>query len=158
MLNLYHQLLAQHTIVLEFFMTALHGIKLAITKLCQERCLNSGSFDEFTARLSDIGIVRQTYDVIKNELLFYSNNQHLLTLAMSEVDTSSDIYPFPIGDALNLDAVKKAIMAFDAGIISSATQFHKEIALAGIIYVSVHLVPRKIYYLSQDAQYYLESY
>jgi uncharacterized protein YbcV (DUF1398 family) len=79
-------------------------------------------------------------------------------LAISEIDKSSDIYPFSIGDVLNLDAVKKAIMDFDAGIISSATAFHREIALAGIVYVSVHLVPRKIYYLSQDARYYLELY
>jgi len=63
-----------------------------------------------------------------------------------------------MGDVLNLDAVKQAIMDFDSGTISSPTEFHREIALAGIVYVSVHLVPRKIYYLSQDAQYYLETY
>lgn len=139
-------------------MKELYEIKHAITELCKERCLNPGPFEEFTARLSDFGVVRQTYDVIKNELLFYSKNQHLLTLAISDIDKLSDIYPFSIGVVLNLDAVKKAIMEFDAGIISSATEFHKELALAGIVYVSVHLVPRKIYYLSQDAQYYLESY
>ena len=55
-----------------------HGIKHAITELCKDRCCNPGLFEEFTARLSDLGVVRQTYDVIKNELLFYSKNQLLL--------------------------------------------------------------------------------
>lgn len=139
-------------------MKPLHEIKPAITQLCKERCHNSGSFEEFTARLSDLSVVRQTYDVIKNELLFYSRNQLLLSLAIPDIDKSPGIYPFSIGDVLNLDAVKKAIFDFDSGSISSSTEFHKKIALAGIVYVSVHLIPRKIYYLSQDAQYYLESY
>ena len=95
---------------------------------------------------------------MKNELLFYSKSQFIFTLPISEIDKTSDMYPFSIGDVFNLDTVKKAIMDFDSGIISSATAFHSEIALAGIVYVSVHLVPRKIYYLSQDAQHYLESY
>lgn len=139
-------------------MNKLDEIRKIITKLSKDRCHNPGPFEEFTAGLAEVGIVRQSYDVIKNELLFYSKNELLLSLAMTDIEKSQDAYPFSFGQALNFDAVKKAIMDFDAGLISSPTEFHKQIALAGVIYVSVHLEPRKIYYLSQDAQYYLESY
>lgn len=143
---------------MRFLMKELDKIKNMITQLCKDRYCHPGPFEEFTAHLSELGVVRQTYDVIKNELLFYSKNQLLLTLTVTDFDKSQEIYPFSIGEVFNVDALKKAIMDFDSGTISSSTEFHKQIALAGIIYVSVHLVPKKIYYLSQDAQFYLESY
>jgi uncharacterized protein YbcV (DUF1398 family) len=139
-------------------MKELAEIKNTIFQLSKERCYNPGPFDEFTAHLSEKGVVRQTYDVVKNEVSFYSKDELLSTLAMKDIDKSASITPFSFGDILNVEAIKQAIMDFDSGTISSPTEFHKKIALAGIIYVSAHLVPRKIYYLSQDAQFYLESY
>ncbi|MBA2652538.1 MAG: hypothetical protein H0U73_09775 [Tatlockia sp.] len=133
-------------------------IKNTIIQLSKERCSDSCDFEGFTRQLSALGVVRQSYDVIKNELLFYAKNQLLLTLAMTEIDKFPAVDPFLIGEIFNAETLKKAIIDFDAGIISSPTEFHRQIALAGVVYVIVHLVPRKIYYLSQDAQYYLESY
>jgi uncharacterized protein YbcV (DUF1398 family) len=139
-------------------MKELEEIKSIIFQLSKERCCNPAPFEEFTARLSEVGVIRQTYDVIKDEVSFYSKDSLLSTLAMLEINGSPNIDSFPIGDVLDAGAIKQAIMDFDSGIISSPIEFHRRIALAGIVYVTVHLMPRKIYYLSQDAQFYLESY
>lgn len=56
-------------------MTTLDNIKKTLTQLSQDRCHNPGPFDEFTARLSELGVVRQSYDVITNEVLYYSKNK-----------------------------------------------------------------------------------
>jgi len=43
-----------------------------ITSILEERCHQPGPFEEFMARLLDLQVVRQTYDVVNDELFFYS--------------------------------------------------------------------------------------
>lgn len=82
----------------------------------------------------------------------------------SSMHTAVDIHgyhrdhPFVINDKIDLGLLKKSIDDFDQGRISTPLEFHRQIAKAGIVYVSVHLLPRKIYYLSQDGQSYLEQF
>lgn len=128
-----------------------------IISLVEERYLNPGSFEEFTARLLDLNVIRQTYDVVSDELFFYSADQLLLQLYARDLKGYTHAHPFVIGDKFNSGILEKALQDFDAGKISVA-EFHRQVALSGIVYVSVHIPSRKIYYLSQDGQSYLESF
>lgn len=128
-----------------------------IISIVEERCLHPGPFEEFTARLLDLQVIRQTYDVVNDELFFYSTNQLLLQLHATDVKGYSHSQPFVIAEKFNLSMLEKALEDFDAGKLSVA-DFHRQLALSGIVYVSVHIPVRKIYYLSQDGQFYLESF
>lgn len=128
-----------------------------IIDLVEERCLNPGSFEEFIARLLDLQVIRQTYDVVNDELFFYSADQLLLQLPAADVKGYSRSQPFVIADEFNLSMLEKALEDFDEGKIS-VVDFHRQLALSGIVYVSVHIPARKVYYLSQDGQSYLEPF
>lgn len=128
-----------------------------IISIVEERCLNPGSFEEFTARLLDLQVIRQAYDVVSDELFFYSADQLLLQLHATDVKGYSHSKPFVIGEKFNQRLLEKSLEDFDSGKIS-VVEFHKQLALAGIVYVSVYIPSRKIYYLSQDGQFYLETF
>lgn len=128
-----------------------------IISIVEERYLNLGSFEEFTARLLNLNVIRQTYDVVSNELYFYSKDQLLLQLPAQDVKGYSPQEPFVIGEKFNSSILEKGLEDIDAGNIS-IVEFHKQLALSGIVYVSVHIPNRKIYYLSQEGHFYLESF
>lgn len=128
-----------------------------IISVVEERCQHPGSFEEFTARLLDLQVIRQTYDVVRDELFFYSADQLLLQLPAADVKGYNRTVPFVIGEEFNQSILEKALGNFDSGKIS-VVEFHNQLASAGIVYVSVHIPTRKIYYLSQDGQFYLESF
>lgn len=128
-----------------------------IISIVEERYHHPGPFEEFIERLFDLQVIRQTYDVVNDELLFYSSDQLLLQLPASAVTGQSISVPVAIEEKFNQPILEKALENFDAGRIS-VVDFHKQLALAGIVYVSVHIPARKIYYLSQDGQTYLESF
>lgn len=128
-----------------------------IKALCVDRYRSPGDFVEFTNKLMSLGVIRQTYDVLQDDLMFYSKEQMLYHLPASEIDPSIDKNSFEFGDSFDLGKVKKAIEKLDMKKITAA-EFHHEVAQAGIVYVSVYLKQRKIYYMSQDGQYFLESY
>ncbi len=128
-----------------------------IIGLVEERCHHPGPFEEFTARLLDLQVIRQTYDVVGDELFFYSADQLLLQLPATDVKGYSRSFPFVVGEKFNQRMLEKALEDFDSGKLS-VVEFHKQLALAGIVYVSVHIPARKIYYLSQDGQSYLELF
>lgn len=128
-----------------------------IIKIVEERYLHPGPFEEFTARLLDLQVIRQTYDVVSDELFFYSADQLLLRLPVADLKGYSHPAPFVIREVFNQRILEKALEDFDSGKIS-VVEFHKQVASAGIVYVSVHIPTRKIYYLSQDGQFYLESF
>ena len=132
-------------------------IKSKIIQLVTDRYQYPGPFEEFAAQLSELGVIRQTYDVIKNEILFYSKDTLILPMEMSDVEKHQTDFSCSIGTTLNESTLKKAISDFDAGEMSPA-EFHRHVALSGIVYVSVYFKQRKIYYLSQEAKYYLEQY
>lgn len=128
-----------------------------IVNIVEERCLHPGPFEEFTARLLDLQVIRQTYDVITDELFFYSADQLLLQLQATDMKGYSHSQPFVIAKEFHSDILKKALEDFDSEKIS-AVEFHQQLALSGIVYVSVHIPARKVYYLSQDGQFYLEHF
>ncbi|TAL61629.1 MAG: hypothetical protein EPN84_07715, partial [Legionella sp.] len=57
-----------------------------IKALCSERVKTLNDFGQFTDKLQDLGVVRQTYDVIQDEVTFYSPNTTLAHFPVSEVD------------------------------------------------------------------------
>lgn len=128
-----------------------------IMNLVEERCLNPGPFEQFTARLLDLEVIRQTYDVVSDELFFYSADQLLLQLHAIDVKGYSYSDPFVFAEEFNSSLLEKAIEDFDGGKIS-VVEFHRQLAAAGIVYVSVHIPSRKVYYISQDGQLYLETF
>lgn len=128
-----------------------------IISIVEDRYLDPGPFEEFTARLLDLQVIRQTYDVVKDELFFYSEDQLLLQLHVTDLKGYRHTQPMVIAEEFNQDILEKSIEDFDSGKIS-VTEFHQQLALAGIVYVSVHIPSRKIYYLSQDGQFYLETF
>ncbi len=138
-------------------MNHINDIQNKIKQLCADRYRFPGDFVEFSNKLLSLGVVRQTYDILQNDFAFYSEDTMLYHFYASEIDKAIDKNSFDVGGSLDLEVVKKAIERFDAKKLS-VVEFHKEIARAGIVYVSVYLKQRKIYYLSQDAKYFLESY
>lgn len=120
-----------------------------IINIVEERCHNPGPFEEFAARLLDLQVIRQTYDVVSDELFFYSTDQLLLQLPATDVKGYSHSTSFVIGKEFNQDMLEKALEDFDSGKIP-VVEFHKQLALAGIVYVGVYIPTRKIYYLSLD--------
>jgi hypothetical protein len=128
-----------------------------IVSIVEERCHHPGPFEEFAARLLDLQVIRQTYDVVSDQLFFYSEDQLLLQLPATDVKGYSHSDSFVIGEKFNQQILEKALEDFDSEKIS-VVEFHKQLAVAGIVYVSVHIPARKIYYLSQDGQSYLESF
>jgi hypothetical protein len=129
-----------------------------IIQLTENRCQNPGAFDEFASQLLELQIIRQTYDVLLDELLFYSADQLIVRFPAADIEGYHREQPFIIADTVDLELLKKSIDDFDQGRISKSLEFHRQIAKAGIVYVSVYLPSRKIYYLSQDGQYYLEHF
>lgn len=105
----------------------------------------------------DLGIVRQTYDVISNELFFYSEDTLIYHISAKELHNDIDVNTFKIGSHLNIEMVKQIIANFDANKLS-VPEFHQQIAHAGVVSVSLYLRQEKIYYMGQDAEYFLESY
>lgn len=128
-----------------------------IINLLEERCLNPENFGEFSTQLQDLLVVRQTYDVVTDELFFYSSDQLLLQIYAHDVKGYIWDQPFVVAEKYNQQLLEKALEDFDSKKITVG-EFHKQLAAAGIVYVSVHLPSRKIYYLSQDGQFYLEAY
>ena len=45
-------------------------VNAQIISIVEERYLHPGPFEEFTARLLDLQVIRQTYDVVSEELFF----------------------------------------------------------------------------------------
>ena len=136
-----------------------HGdeVQQQIKALCVDRYRAPGDFVKFTDQLMKLGVIRQTYDVTNDELAFYSKDSMLYHFPAAEIDKSIDKNSFIFGESLDLDILKNAIDKFDHNKLS-VVEFHKEVARAGIVYVSVYLKQRKIYYLSQNGKYFLESY
>lgn len=132
-------------------------IQKEIKTLCIDRIRFPGDFTEFTNRLMSLGVIRQTYDVLENSLSFYSKDALLYHLPMSEIETSSDQKRFVIGDTLDMVRVKSAIDNID-NQKRSIFEFHRELAQAGIVHVSVFLNQKTVYYFSQDGKYFLEMY
>ncbi len=111
-------------------------------------------FNEFANALLALGVIRQTYDVLVNSLYFYAPDNLMYHLPLSDIEEGSQLV---IGDKLEIHKVKEAIENIDKGKLS-VFEFHREIARAGIVYVSVFLNNKAIYYLSQNGEYYLEKY
>lgn len=128
-----------------------------IISIVEERCLHPGSFEEFATRLLNLNVIRQTYDVVNDELFFYSADMLLVHLHATDLKGYDHFQPRVIADTFDSKILEKALEEIDSGKIS-VSEFHKQLGLAGIVYVSVHIPARKIYYLSQDGQSYLESF
>lgn len=135
----------------------LTDVQNKIKKLCENRYRSPDDFIEFADKLMSLGVVRQTYDVLEDDLIFYSKNAMIYHLKSSEIDKSIPKNPSAIGESLDLNRLKKSIDNIDTKQ-TSAVQFHQELARSGVVYVNVYLKQRKIYYLSQDGQYFLETY
>lgn len=114
-------------------------------------------FSKFTAKLQTLGVIRQTYDVLQDEIAFYSKNAMLYHFPVSALDKASSRKLTQIATTLNTDRLKQAIKNIDERKISVGA-FHEELANSGIVYVSVYLQPKTIYYFAQNGEYYLEKY
>lgn len=132
-------------------------IQSAIKQLCADRYRSPGDFTVFANKLKSLGVVRQTYDTVNDDLAFYSKDKMLYHLAAADLNKSITKNFDNYGQSLNIDRLRTAIAKFDADKLS-VTEFHKEVARSGIVYVMVYLDTQKIYYLSQDGKYYLETY
>lgn len=127
-----------------------------IKKLCLARAQSPGDFTMFTDALMSLGVIRQTYDVLDNSLYFYSEDTMLYRLPLSEIEKHDSI-KFIVGKTLHPAQVKSAIENLDEKKLS-ILEFHRKLAKAGVVYVSVFLNKKTIYYFGQDAKYFLETY
>ncbi|CDZ77154.1 Phage envelope protein [Legionella massiliensis] len=133
------------------------NIAIKIKDLCVARAKSPGDFTEFTNQLMALGVIRQTYDVLEDSLYFYSKDTMLYRLALSETTNKANQTKFIFGDSLDEARVKNAIENLDTKKLS-VFEFHRELAQAGIVYVSVFLNMKTIYYFGQDGKYFLEKY
>lgn len=132
-------------------------IRIKIKQLCVDRYRSPGDFIEFTNKLISLGIIRQTYDVLENSLYFYSKDAMLYQLPASEIEKVAVGSGFVIGNTLDSGKVKIAIDNLDNKKLT-VFEFHRELAKAGVVYVSVFLNKNRAYYFGQDGNYFLETY
>ena len=128
-----------------------------IKRLCVERYKNPGDFIEFAESLRSLGIVRQSYDVLSNSLIFYNHDATICQIAVEEIEPSIEKKAFSIGKVLNINQLQKAIENFDNNQLT-VLEFHQEVAASGIVYVSVFLNQNKIYYMGQDGSHFVELF
>lgn len=132
-------------------------IEISIKELCADRLREPGDFTIFSDKLMSLGIIRQTYDVLEDSLYFYSKNERLYYLPVSEIAQESRQSPVVVGDILDEIKVRNAINKLDEKKLT-VLEFHSELARAGVVYISVFLNTKKIYYFGQDGRYFLETY
>lgn len=132
-------------------------IQKKINQLCVDRYKSPDNFINFSNELLSLGVVRQTYDVLENNLNFYTKNAMVYHLPAFELEKSSTSSKFVIGSTLDLERLRKSLKNLDNKKLS-IYEFHREIAKAGVVYVSVFLDKKIIYYLSQDGKHFIESY
>ena len=128
-----------------------------ITALMEERYRDPKAFETFAAELMHLGITRLTYDALKDDMSFYTTDAFIHSLKRTDLTDAQKQSPWTLGKRLNIDKLEKSIAALDAGKMP-ATEFHREIFAAGVIFCNVYLTLRKIYYMGCDGEYYLEQY
>lgn len=138
-------------------MNSLNEMISSIETIMSERYRDPSSFESFAKELMQVGITRLSFDTLKNELGFYTKNKFIHSLLRSDLLKAQEQAAWHLGDALHSKKLEEAIKKLDAGDMN-AVEFHQEIAAAGVVYCNVYLTHRKIYYMGQDGQYYLESY
>lgn len=138
-------------------MKNLKDSKAEILNILNEQRRNPADFLGFTNSLIELGIVRFGLDSFNNQMSFYSKSDLVHEVVRSELEENKAKSPWVLGDTLNSSALQKALSEFDAGRMSPI-DFHREIFSAGVVYCQVYLIHRKIYYMGQDGQFYLEQY
>lgn len=128
-----------------------------IKRLCMERYKNPGDFTEFVENLKSLGVARQCYDVLSNNLIFYNDESLICHFVVEDIDPEIERKSFTIGNVLNVKQLQKAIDHFDNHQLS-VFEFHQEVAASGIVYVSVFLNQHKIYYIGQDGNHFIELF
>ncbi len=140
-------------------MMSLDSIKSALIALetCRELTEGTMTFEEYAANLVKIGVVRMTFDAIKNEAQFYTTNQLVHGLFRDQLVVEQVKNPWHLGTRLDGEALESAIAALDSRKIDSI-EFHRKIYAAGVVFCHVFFLSRKIYYIGIDGAYYLENY
>jgi uncharacterized protein YbcV (DUF1398 family) len=132
-------------------------LKTEITALMAERYVNPTPFETFASQLLGLGITRLTFDAIKNEMSFYTKDQFIHSLIRTDLIEAQKSKPWAPGENLEISRLENAIKQLDAGEMPSI-EFHREMLAAGTVFCKIYLVPRRIYYMGQDGNYYLENY
>ena len=138
-------------------MNPINQLQQQIADLMQERYRDPSTFESFASELMSLGITRLTYDAFKDEMAFYTPDKFIHTLIRTDLIDNQKHSPWTLGEKLNVTKLEKAIAELDAGKMP-ATEFHRQIFFAGVIFCNVYLNLRKIYYMGSDGEYYLEKY
>lgn len=128
-----------------------------ITTLVENSYRDPKSFETFSNDLLNLGIIRFNFDAIKDEMSFYTNTQFVHSLIRTDLKEAQQKNVWILGETLDINALEADIKALDDGKISTA-EFHQKMFSAGVIFCNVYLTLRKIYYMGQDARFYLENY
>ena len=84
-----------------------------IKHLCKDRYSSPGDFIEFTSQLHNLGVVRQTYDIVQDEFVFYSKRDVLCRFTGSDIDRSIDKGKFELSRSLDAKKLKKSIASIN---------------------------------------------
>lgn len=138
-------------------MNTMKDTNLAIAALVNAQFANPTGFETFTTQLIALGVSRFNFDALENEMHFYTNDEFIYSLKRADLIDAQKNTHWIAGDTLNTPELENAIKMLDEGKIS-AVEFHRIMFLAGVVFCCVYLTPRKIYYLGQDGQHYIENY
>ena len=128
-----------------------------INKHLDDRYGQPGSFETFVLKLQTFGIVRFSFDTLKSEMSFYSIDQLIHTHIRSEVKIAKEQLNWQLCKTFEIPILEQAITDLDEGKIG-AVEFHHQMHKAGVVFCMLYLIPRKIFYMSQDGSFYLEHY
>ncbi|MBS0357808.1 MAG: hypothetical protein JSS53_00845 [Proteobacteria bacterium] len=128
-----------------------------ICKLGNDCLAQKITFEQMAAELAAMGVMRQHYDCITNELSFYSKEQLIFSGRFEGLERTKENGPWVLGESLDVKALEAAIKQFDQREIPTI-KFHQKMFAAGVVFCLVFLQKKNIYYFDQYGEYYLENY
>ncbi|MBS0357809.1 MAG: hypothetical protein JSS53_00850 [Proteobacteria bacterium] len=138
-------------------MKNLNEMQNTIRRLQNDCLAQKITFEQMAAELATMGIVRQHYDCITDELSFYSKEQLVFSGKFEGLEKTKENGPWVLGEHLNVNALEEAIKQVDQRE-SSTIKFYQKICAAGVVFCLVFLQKKNIYYFDQYGEYYLENY
>ena len=110
-----------------------------LSKLISARLENPvETFSDFVLKLQELGIQKHTFDSFKDEISFFTKDEHVYSVVWEELKTIRKNEHWQLSDALDVSEFKNSIELLDNQKID-ALEFHRRMFSAGVVFCYVYL-------------------